>query len=206
MYIILNNCEALIIDPCISDDAEQLLKKNHIERCTIVLTHEHYDHISGVNYFRNHYGCSVISTEMCSLQMQNSKKNMSAHFDALFIMRDEADRILAKKLVPNGYICEESDIIFNDELLLDWCGLSMRLTSTPGHTIGSLCIAIDNRYVFTGDTLINGFPVITKLPSGSRKSYEDIALPYLRSFLADTLVFPGHGNIAQLREFKTNYL
>ena len=56
MYAILKNKVALVLDPHQSDDLVVLFKKERIERVNILLTHEHYDHISGVNWLRTPKG------------------------------------------------------------------------------------------------------------------------------------------------------
>ena len=52
MYVILENKKALIIDPCVSEEAKEYLKSEQVKEILVLLTHEHYDHISGVNWLR----------------------------------------------------------------------------------------------------------------------------------------------------------
>ena len=69
---------------------------------------------------------------------------------------------------------------------------SWRLTvlATPGHTMDSVCLAIDGA-VFTGDTLLGGSTTIIAPPSGSLSHYFD-TMRRLGS-LETTPGFPGHG-------------
>ena len=60
MYVIVENGKALIIDPSISEDAKKYLKSEKIEDILILLTHEHYDHISGVNWFKEEFIRNII--------------------------------------------------------------------------------------------------------------------------------------------------
>ena len=55
MYVLLENEKALVIDPCISDDALRLLQENNVTEILVLLSHEHYDHISGVNWLRENF-------------------------------------------------------------------------------------------------------------------------------------------------------
>ena len=55
--------------------------------------------------------------------------------------------------------------------------------------------------MFTGDTIVDGKRIITKLPGGSRKDYAEITKPYLESLDLDIIVFPGHGKEKRLQEF-----
>ena len=50
--------------------------------------------------------------------------------------------------------------------------------------------------VFTGDSLVNGYDTITRLPGGSKKDFNSITKPYLDSLSDDTLIMPGHGDWA----------
>lgn len=55
-------------------------------------------------------------------------------------------------------------------------------------------------YLFSGDSLIKGKKVITRLPGGSKKDYQAITLPFLKSLPDDMVVFPGHGEPGTLKE------
>lgn len=61
MYVILSDRQALIIDPNVNEEAMNLLEGYNVEKIVIILTHEHYDHISGVNYFRSKWDCTLFS-------------------------------------------------------------------------------------------------------------------------------------------------
>ncbi len=52
--------------------------------------------------------------------------------------------------------------------------------------------------VFTGDSLVNGHHTITRFPSGNKKIYKNITVPYLNSLDESTIVLPGHGEPARL--------
>ncbi len=48
MYMIIKDNEALVIDPHENQDLLMLLISNEVSKVTIILTHEHPDHISGI--------------------------------------------------------------------------------------------------------------------------------------------------------------
>ena len=82
MYLIPAGDEPVVIDPH-ADDA--LLP--HLEGASLVhvfLTHEHYDHISGVNWLRTHIPCRVYASAVCAESMEKLP-NSTAHFPLLFI-------------------------------------------------------------------------------------------------------------------------
>lgn len=198
MYIIIKNKEALIIDPCISKDALELLLKNDVKEILVLLTHEHYDHISGVNWLKGKFKCKVLCSKKCSKNIEDSNLNLSKHFSVLFIDKDINIR---NKVESIDYICK-ADEVFEDELELYWQENKIKLVEAPGHSKGSVCIIFNDNLIFTGDTLVNGFKIITRLPGGSRKDYENITLPFLRGIPDSTLIYPGHGESDVITKFE----
>lgn len=73
----------LIIDP--TDYAALLEKCKDAASVTVLLTHEHFDHISGLNRIRElcASSCHVIAGATCSERIQDTKANLSAYADVL---------------------------------------------------------------------------------------------------------------------------
>lgn len=67
------------------------------------------------------------------------------------------------------------------------------IISTPGHTPGSVCLALPG-LVFTGDTLFPGGPGATRFPYSSFDTIIDSITSQLFTMHDDTVVMPGHGN------------
>ena len=64
VYIISNNSEAIIVDPTAPDPRlENYLKENNLKLVAIFVTHYHFDHIGGLDYFKNKYEISVYDYE-----------------------------------------------------------------------------------------------------------------------------------------------
>lgn len=74
MYVLVEDEEAILIDPCISRNAQILLKGKNVKKIIMILTHEHYDHISGVNWWKKEYEHEVICSCMCAENIKNTKK------------------------------------------------------------------------------------------------------------------------------------
>ena len=200
MYVLIENNSALIIDPNISQEAKDYLISEKVNSIFMMLTHEHYDHISGVNWLKQNFSnCTVVCSEKCHQNMQSPLRNGSKYFKALFIDKDSNKREEADKIIP--IICM-GDIVFKKEKNMIWEGHNIILTETPGHSEGSICICIDDRFLFTGDSLLKDSPVITKMPGGSNKDYEEITLKYLNSIDDNVLVYPGHGATGMLKDFQ----
>lgn len=201
MYIILEKNRAIVIDPCICSESIEYLKGNDVKDIIIIPTHEHYDHISGINWLKESFdNCTVLSSQKCHENMQSPTKNSSKFFWALFIDKAKSLQKEASKVQP--FSCK-GDKVFELEKRFVWQGHRVTLKETPGHSPGSICIFFDNKYLFTGDTLIMDAQIITKLPGGSKKEYELITKPFLNSLSKDIYIYPGHGRSDYLKAFDT---
>ena len=69
-YILIEDGSALIIDPNQFEQIEEVLKKNQATPEMVLLTHEHGDHISGLNALREHYRFQTIASLPCSQRIQ----------------------------------------------------------------------------------------------------------------------------------------
>lgn len=200
MYILVANRQALVIDPCIDEAALQLLNDMDVSEILVLPTHEHYDHISGINWLKTNFRSWVIASEPCAQNMGDPKRNASAHFESLFIFAgdEERNKIAEQNIQPYSCLADE---VFSERKKFLWQNHTVELVQTPGHSKGSVCIIVDSRYVFTGDSLLKGMPTITRLPGGSKSEYEEKTLPFLRSLPPELVVFPGHGDAGYITEF-----
>ena len=218
MYIVLNDQhpeEALIVDPLICDEALPVLRK--LSSATILLTHSHYDHISGVNWLREQSDCRLICSEICAKKIASSHLNLSAYSAALIVGKSKDEQAQCMKFFDLDYSCQ-ADQTFPSETGFTFGSFQVEIICTPGHSDCSQCIrltpnnGVDEKpaphagdsqsdknkltpdIVFTGDSLIHGYSVITRLPGGSKKDYNTITKPYLDSLPDDVLIMPGHGD------------
>ncbi len=201
MYVIL--CQnvadnAVVIDPCISYEAERLLNEHGFKKITVILTHEHYDHISGVNWLRERFNCKVLCNLACNDAIQKPSKNKSKYFEALFITqaREVQDKVKALHIEP--YSCV-ADVTFEKEYNLNWGAHEFYLTTKEGHSFSSICIFLDDCCLFSGDTLLRTIP-ITRKPEGDKKIYNEKTKPWLLSLDKEIMVYPGHGDCGRIIE------
>lgn len=192
MYIMLGTESALIIDPCVDENAYQLILQNSIKKAFILLTHEHFDHISGVNWWKGKLNCTVICTSACASNICDSRRNASLHYDVLFLFMSKEAQEEAIKQNIQPFTCE-ADKVFDDRLVLSWDNHLIVMASTPGHSPGSCCIMFDDEYCFTGDSLLQNMPTITRLPKGNRVQYKHTVEHYLKKLPANCIICPGHG-------------
>jgi hydroxyacylglutathione hydrolase len=190
MYIITKENHCIIIDPFISESALNAIIRNNINVDYIILTHEHYDHISGVNWLKKKFPCSVICSDECGKAIVNPKKNLSEYFDILLsLIPDNIDYKIESSIKP--YSCS-ADITFHDNMVMDWMGHNIELVSTPGHSKGSICVLIDDAIIFTGDSLLRDYSIITRIPGGSVSEYESHTKLFLQGLATGMIVKPGH--------------
>ncbi len=177
---------ALVIDTIQSEEALQDLKRANVKKLTIILTHEHFDHTMGLNWIKGHFDTYSIAHEKCAKKILLPRNNRS-----LSIMSTDENSRKYRYYPP--YSCK-IDKTFCDNLSLQWYGLDIELTGTPGHTAASCCIRVDS-CMFVGDSALLGIPALTRLPGGSQKEFDNITLPFLKTLNPQIAVFPGHGEI-----------
>ena len=186
MYVLCEDGDALVIDPFASD--LPLAGINAVPSL-VILTHEHFDHISGVNFYREKFGVPVCASAVCAENLKKPNRNLSRHFDAFCQMQS---------WLP-GYVCEHSgdyicsaDETFSGSEEFIWRGHRIRLTEAPGHSAGSIFIHIDGEYLFAGDSIFKDYPTGTRFTGGSSKDFDRITRPLINTFPRGTMVYPGH--------------
>lgn len=196
-YVIETEMGLLIIDPTDSKAFWQLLDEKTTKTVNVILTHEHFDHINGLNRLRERGVCTVYAHERCSENIGSPGRNLSniaeviAQFGGILIPKG--------KKVPL-YVCEPADAVFEGSLEFDWYGNKVQLFHTPGHSAGSICILLNGKILFSGDTIMN-IPVITRFPGGSTEQYTQITVPKLKALIGQIeYVFPGHGDGGSLED------
>lgn len=194
MYIIIQNNQALIIDPHFSNNVKNLLNKNNIQKILVLLTHEHPDHISGIDWLSKNFNIDIICQSACAKAIANIKNTRPL---LISLILEEKDRLNGTNILEEfnkeyRVFSYNADIVFEKYLSTKWQNHNLFFYSTPGHSIGSACIVFDNQIIFSGDSLIKDMPIITRFPSGSAKDYRNITIPFLESLDMNLIVLPGH--------------
>ena len=172
-YLISYNNKGIIVDPGGRNDKldESIKKLNGIDY--IILTHGHFDHILEVKRYQELTGAKVvIGYDEKDFPMDNSLNLCSEFY---------------KKGINNF----SADILVKDDDVLNFNDKEIKIISTPGHTIGSVCYCMDT-IIFSGDTLFKGKVGRTDLVTGNRDNMLN-SLRKLYRLNRDYLVYPGHG-------------
>jgi len=184
--------EGIIIDP--GDEVDQLLDAARRQRLTItsiLLTHAHLDHITGVDRAKAALGVPV--------------------------WLHEADNFLYERVVQQGLAFgfrvaaqPPVDHFYQGEGPLRFGRYQVRVLHTPGHCPGGVCLAVSREgeqetVLFVGDTLFAGSIGRTDLPGGDLDTLLRSIREVLFSFPDDTVVWSGHGPVMTIgQERRTN--
>ena len=202
MYTLLTENEAVVFDPAEDEELLHLFKDKEIEKVHILLTHGHYDHISGVEWLKEHTGATVFCQAMCADRLANSKRPLSRLVAVVLAEEDRKDGGHRYQDFKDSYkpFTIKADITFDKMVDIKVGELEFHVTSTPGHSEGSSCYQLFDKMVFTGDTLLKEYSVILKFPGGNKGDYESKALPFLQSLPKDCIIMPGHGDPFVLKD------
>lgn len=175
-----HTAESVIIDP--GDEIDELLETIRTQRLAvraIVLTHAHFDHVTGVGRAK-----SALNVPVWLHPADQFLYDEAVTQAALFGLRIEQPPPVDRYYEPG--------------VQLEFGRYVVDVLPTPGHCPGGVCLAIgsrdeERRVLFVGDTLFAGSIGRTDLPGGDLhvllRSIRDV----LFRFPDDTPVHPGHG-------------
>lgn len=188
-YVLESNGVFAVVDPATeSKELNEFLKGKNVKY--ILLTHGHFDHISGVNPLVNETGAQVLIHSLDGEMLSDGTKS---HYTAHYFR-------------PQPEITASAYLSDNDEI--DLGGTKIRVMHTPGHTNGSVCfICEEDRIIFSGDTLFRlsagrtDLAGISPLVAGRN---EIMSLKKLAALQGDFTVFTGHGEDTTLQFEREN--
>ena len=196
MFTILSGKEAIVFDPHENQELLVLFHEKGIRQVHIMLTHGHYDHISGVLWLKDNTNAKVFCQERCAERLRNDKRPLARMVAMILAEEDKKDGGHRYQNFKSSYkpFTITADQTFDKNACLIIGAYKIKVTSTPGHSEGSACYELNGKLVFTGDTLLQYDPVILRFPGGDKDNYDKIALPYLQQLDKKMVVMPGHGN------------
>lgn len=188
-WLLTEGEHGLLIDAV--DSNELFNSISELKSLTVILTHSHFDHIIGLNRIREMKPeTTVISTPNCSDNIGNKHRNMSSIADAFIAFYHNGDK---KDYKISPFACESTTVTFESKYDFCWCKHKVKLDAVHGHSNDGLVAVIDNKKLFSGDTLLS-MPTVTRFPGGDSRKFrlEDVGL--LESMSNIEIVYPGHGN------------
>ena len=192
MYALIEDRHIIMIDP-----HENYILDMDCILDYIILTHEHCDHISGVNKWKERTNAKIVCSTACGEGIKSPKKNLSQYFDVFQEMQNWIN--IEEKIEMIPYMCK-ADLIFENEIEISWQNHLIKVFETPGHSKGSECILVDNEILFSGDSLMRDYSISCGLPGGSKKDWAKTS-SILRKLSKNIKVMPGHFEEFYLEEY-----
>lgn len=193
-YVIFNeNNEAFVVDPGFSNNNQVIdhIKKLKKDIKVILITHGHYDHIYALEDLVKLYPNAKV-------YISSNEKDFLTNPDLNLSTNSEFGEIKLINFLPNNLV--EVD----DEDIINVCGYKIKVIATPFHTKGSVCyFIIDEKLLFSGDTLFYSTIGRSDLPTGTSRTIESSLLK-LKKLPEDVKLYPGHGPISTLDREKAH--
>jgi len=178
--------ETVIIDPGFDNQLEAkaiitFINDNALKLKFILNTHGHPDHTSGNEVLKKRFHVPVLIHENDACMLDEKSKG-AARF--------------------SGFDCfsPQADILLHDGDSVKFGKVTLKVMHTPGHTTGSILL-LDEKEVFTGDTLFAGSIGRVDLPGGSERDMR-LSLKKLLRLSDQYVVYPGHGPTTTMGEEK----
>lgn len=197
-YIVSKGNNAILIDTCREKYREKILiacRPYHMR--LLVLTHGHIDHIQNAAFLSKELQIPIAMSKADLCLIEN---NMAQSL--------EAENILGKVVLSaslKSFHEEKISSFFPDVFLSDGddfnkYGISAKVLSVPGHTDGSIAIAVGEEALIVGDALMNMFyPTVSML-------YHDKTLMLQSaekiSKIRNYIIYFGHGKPLRNRNWK----
>lgn len=194
--------KVLVFDPAacsVTNDSLEIvnfLKANSLEPAAFLLTHGHFDHITGTGICKSFFPDAPLALHKEDLPMVGAS--------AADAQKNQLEAMGLGMIVPALNGLPEPDAAFSGEPLLSSvieakdtdvaAALSAwKVLHTPGHTEGSVCYYNEKeKILITGDTIFYHSWGRTDFPGGSeRKMVKSLERIY-SSLPDDVLVYPGH--------------
>jgi glyoxylase-like metal-dependent hydrolase (beta-lactamase superfamily II) len=188
-YLLLLKKQAILFDSGMGyEDISMEIKKITHNPVSVLLTHAHWDHIGGINHFKNLYVYNASFEIM----------HLNQGFSSLEIPELQDQKYFYNKFLPKKFTIQPvlSMKTLNDKQILKIDSTNIQVIHTPGHTLGSVCYWLEKENIlFTGDTLYRG-PLYLHLNESNLDQYY-LSLKKLGKLVnGQTLILPGHNNIS----------
>lgn len=201
-YLLISQGHAIVLDVCSKDVMDELIKRSLIIDY-VILTHEHVDHLWGLNAIRERFpNVKVIAQAECSKAIGNPKTNRASQYWIYAILRF-GKNYRNPEAQNRKYSCGPADIIFDEAYELKWRDNNIRLLHTPGHSPGSCICFINDSVLFSGDTMLNE-DTFLNFDGGDAYKFSSITFPIIETVQNEVRILPGHGEPFCKKDWQNN--
>lgn len=167
--------EGFLIDPAgMEKKIERTIIEEGINIKFILNTHCHIDHVYKVNYFKEKFGIPLIAGKQEEYILDHLPEQAEyLGFDF------------------NGNVAIDEYLEEKETLKLE--GISILPMLTPGHSPGSACFLVNEKNLFSGDTLFRNTIGRTDILGGSQEQIIKSIKTKLMVLPDDVAVYAGHG-------------
>ncbi len=185
-YIAFNDLggrkEGFLIDPGGREKKiEKIIKDEGIVLKFILNTHCHIDHVAMDNYFKEKFGIKIMANKEEEYILKNLKEQ--AEYLGFIYTGD---------VVIDEYLRE------NEAIAVE--GVNILPIFTPGHSPGSTSFLVNDKYLFSGDTLFKNTIGRTDISGGSQELIISSIKNKLLKLADGIKVLPGHGEPTTIGE------
>lgn len=177
-YLIYSdNKKAVLIDPADNIELiEERINELNLNLKYVLLTHAHADHILALQDIISKYNVKVIANINEKDMIEGKVDNCSKIFG-----------------IEKQHYNLDDFIFLDDEEILPFESLKIRMVHTPGHTKGSVCYYIeDENILITGDTLFSNSFGRDDLETGNSDELINSLIKLYKNY-SNTTIYPGHG-------------
>ncbi|MEO0107268.1 MAG: MBL fold metallo-hydrolase, partial [candidate division WOR-3 bacterium] len=186
-----NRKTGIIIDPGFTEnEADSLIKKIKglaYEIPMVILTHCHFDHISGCANLKKEFKSEIYCHRLDEEKLLDPQKSGAIFFG-----------LSGNPLKPDGYL--------EDGQVIEINGNTLKIIHTPGHTSGGISVLLNDRYLFSGDTIFKDGIGRTDLYDGDY----DMEIASIKSKILTlpegVVIYPGHGPATTVKDERKNFL
>lgn len=147
----------------------------------VFITHPHYDHIYDINRLMNSFPeCKIFCSQETRRGLQSEKENLSFYHEK-----------------PVSYHGENIVTLQDGDRVHLFSQSYIEVIATPGHHPGCLSFLTEN-YIFTGDSFIPAYDVVTKLKGGSKIASQNSVKKIQKILVAGKFLCPGHFDVVEV--------
>lgn len=192
-YIIERGEDLFLVDAGMPGEEKKVLKQLHALPASrlrlIFITHAHLDHYGCAAELRRITGAPIAVHQADAAAMSLGQTRLGtarSRGRLLYAIMPLVERVMRPEET-------EADVIVKDGDDLSSFGLPASVLHTPGHTMGSSCLIVDDRIAFSGDLVTNRdqprlqrfYAEDWSMLPGSLRRLQDVA---------PVSTYPGHGH------------